>query len=513
MLPARRPFHATSYAAGILSAFPAWMTLQKPTSIGYKFVDAILGNELEFFNSALQIYQDYNSIVRSPIDAMTNIWQVELPYFLKSTSITDNTGTIPIQVVETPLEFLTNPPTRIGHPFYVLTPSGLNSNNIVGMEWLDGSPTGSLVLKVDGSEVVASSLLYYDILNRTNSINVIPSSGTNLAIGYVGLGQNSLFESGIIRAEWSLRGQYPIGKWLTTSGTVSNSKPSGIIWPTQNYIDLDTGNKVYYQMALNNPYGSGIYNQSDVQLSYFPISGTIIITDVFNLISGAPVVIPSSGINIYAYSSGALYNGVWQNDTWSYKGLENPVPWDVLPLDYQQAQIALGLSGVGPTASGIGKVSWRFLPSGGYIDDEVYPHSGTFKWIDGSGALSNVIRFSGGFSKYDIEYSYQQVDKITQLSADPKNQYHAASPDTGTLYFITGIDFWQNIDFETSATNSKCIRIDPYMLRPGSMLYYTFLMNTNYNDTWSNANTQDKTIQFYNHNIGYTDNLGIRNVL
>ena len=519
MLPARREFHTTQNTADILSYFPAWMKLHQSDSVAYKYVDAIVGNELELLTDTLHIYQDYNSIVNSPIDSMTSVGQIELPYFLKSTTITANNGVIPISVVQNSQEFLTNPPTRYSF-LYNVSPSGLAGSNIVGIEWLDGFPTGQLVVKRDGNEITASSILYYDISTVTNTINTIPTSGYSMGIGYVGLGQNALFESGVIQTAWNLKQQYPLETYLTASGTLSDTMPSGILWDKQSYINPDTGLKTYFNLALNNPYGSGVYDQYDIVLNNYPISGTLVLVDVFNLVSGVPTVIPSSGLNVYGFTSGHYdylignpdIGIVWQQDSWSYKGFENPVPWDMLPVDYQASQIAVGMSGIGPTAIVIGNVSWRFLPSGGYVDDEVYPHNGTFNWIDGSGGLSNTIRISGGFSKYDIQYAYQQFNNITQISADPKQQYHAASPSGGSMYFITGTQFFTYIAFEQSESNSNAVRIDPLVLRPGSNVYYTLTMNKSYKDTWANANTTDKTIQFYNHNIGYTDQLGIRNV-
>ena len=89
MLPTKRPFHSTMYAGGILSKFPSWMELQNPSSAGFRFIDAIAGNELELFNSTLEIYKTYASIVKSPIDALEKLSSIELSYFLKDSIIYD----------------------------------------------------------------------------------------------------------------------------------------------------------------------------------------------------------------------------------------------------------------------------------------------------------------------------------------------------------------------------------------------------------------------------------------
>ena len=511
MLPSRREFHPTVYAAGIMSRFPAWMKLQQPSSIGFRFVDTILGNELELFSNTLDIYKTYNSIVQCPIDALTKLYQVELPHFLNSVTIESEEGTI-INIVENDHEFLTNPPTRITGP-EIIQPSGLEGASIVGLEWLDGFPTGSLVIKRDSSDITASSLLYYDISTKNDLVNLQPVSGISFGIAYVGLGQNSSFNNiNQPESEWSLKKKYPDGIWITPSGE-QTTKPSGI-FDTQSFIDSDTGVKTYYKKSLNNPYGSGIYNQADTTLTFTPISGTIKVYDVFNLTSGVPTEIPSSGLNYYTFTSG-YYNSEIDTttlDTWNYKGFDNPIPWDILPQDMKNDRVTMGFPGVGPIPTLAGNVSWRMLPIGGYVDDEVYPNNGTFNWIDGpSTSGSNTIRFSGHFSKYDIQYAYQQYDNITQISADPKDAYKSASPSGGQLFFITGTEFYQSLRFETSTSNSNAIRIEPYILRPGTIVYYTLTTNTKRQDVWKNARTVDKTVQFYRHNIGATDNLGYRN--
>jgi hypothetical protein len=524
LLPSRREFHPTVYAAGIMSRFPEWMKLRQPTSVGFRFVDAILGNELELLSNTLDIYTTYNSIVRAPIDSLEELYQLELAYYFKDsfieTSQGDNEDVLKIKVVENSHEFLTNPPTRIGDAIIALEPSGLGGSSIVGLEWMDGFPSGILAIKRNCDDIAPSSLLYYDITTKSNTINPLPVSGITLGVAYVGLGENNSYEA-ITQpeSESSLKTKYPSGVWVTPSGE-QTTIPSGINWENQSFIDTETGLKTYFKKSLNNPYGSGVYNQADVTLTFNPVSGTIKVYDVYNLTSGVPTDIPSSGLNIYSFTSGYydIASGLNLLDTWTYKGFDSVIPWDILPIDMKRQRTDAGFSGVGPTANLIGNISWRLLPLGGYVDDEVFPHNTTFNWVDGitplynSGiATTNIIRFSGHFSKYDIQYQYQEFEQITQISADPKEVYKSASPSGGQLLFITGKEFYQPIRFETSESNINAVRIDPYIVRPGTTLDYTLLTNIQRQDTWMDAQTTDKTIQFYRHNIGYTDNLGHRN--
>jgi len=519
MLPSRRAAHSTMYTAGILSNFPAWMKLRDPSSKGFKLVDAILGNELELFASTLRMYAKYPRITDSPINTFSFLSQIEIPYFIKDKIIYTDDNT-PIYVVEKEHEFLTNSPTRInGLPDDVIYPSGLNGNDIVGLEWLDAYPSGTLVVKTNASDITPSSILYYDINTTIGQVNLIPVSGQSLGIAYVGLGENNSFDSNYdLESEWSIRVKYPAGIWITPSGE-SKTKPSGYL-EYENYIDLETGEKIYRQKMFNNPYGSGVFNKSDLPLDYTPISGTIKVTDPYNLISGLPAVIPSTGLPYYTYvDTFQIYDSETglisdANDTWIYKGYEEYIPWDITPREIQQKRIDAvpSLSGVPISGTYVATVSWEQLREGGYVDNEVYPNSGTFNYIDGTGDLINKIRFTNAFSRYRIEYAYEVFNNITQISTDGKDAYKPASNDKGTLYFISGADFYESLVTETSASKSTAVRFDPYMVRPGAVLYYTLRTNTKKDDVWMNSNTTDKTIQFYNHNIGYTDELGIRNV-
>lgn len=334
MLPNKRPFHTTLFTAGILSRFPAWMKLQEKTSYAYRMQEAILGNELELFNRTLQVYKDYTFINRSPIDATEYLSKIELPYFLKDNTITSKNN-IPIHVVKDNFQFLGNAPTRCSFKLPSIEPSGLEGYDITGVEYIAGFPSGTLVIKTSKSDIEPSSLLYYHLNTLHNTIDVFPYSGVALGIGDAGI-ENGSFDPGIPESEWSLKKKYPTGVWQSfdSSGNLveSNTMPSGINWQYMSYIDPDTGLKTYYHKALNNPYGSGVYDKADVILSAVPISGTLVVRDVYNLTSGVPTVIPSSGLNYYSY---VWVSGNFERDQWIYKGFENPIPIEQTPISLQ----------------------------------------------------------------------------------------------------------------------------------------------------------------------------------
>ena len=110
MLPSRKEFHPSLFTTNIVSRFPEWMKIRQPDSVGFRFVDAIVGNELELFNNTLDVYKSYFSIARSPVDSLENLYQLELSSLFSSTTIDTATGD-KVYVIENSHEFLTNPPT------------------------------------------------------------------------------------------------------------------------------------------------------------------------------------------------------------------------------------------------------------------------------------------------------------------------------------------------------------------------------------------------------------------
>lgn len=499
MFPTKKPYHTTYFASNLLNKFPAWMKLHNTDSIAYRFVNSIVGMELDLINSYLNKYKDYFFINKTSTNAISNLYQIELPYYLKDNIITDIYDNN-IYIVNDNISFLSNPPTRITE-VSAFNLSGVYPYYITGIEFFNSFPSGVLSVKTNNSDIQPSSLLYYKTNTINSNIENIPYSGDVLGIGYIGLNVNGSYDIAEPESEWSLKSKYPLSKWTDIDGNDYNTMPSGVIWSQQSFIDLETGIKTYYNKSLNNPYGSGIYHFADVELTFTPIPESIVVKDRFNYLSGVPTIIPSGGKEYFTYTSG----------TYTYVGFENPIPWDILPTDIQDDIIYTYGSGVPIIPESAGFVSWRLLPKGGYIDNEVYPNNGTFHWIDGSGDLSNIIRFSGGFSKYTIEYSYEQLQGISQLSSEPKHmQEESTTYNLSSLSYISSGDFYQSIPYETSLTTSNAIRIDPYTIRPGTTVYYTLTANKKINDVWENAKTTDKTIQFYKHNIGYTDNLGIK---
>jgi hypothetical protein len=467
------------------------MKMRDKDSAGSRFLDAIVGIELDLVERMMDVYKSYTNISDVPFSTPSLLYEVVIDYPLSSGVIYPENSYgfilsgVPIRTTDDRIRFFTNPPTRLDYNKRI-TLSGLTSG-IAGIEWLNGYPSGHLVVQQDISPVDASSTMYYTILGKDNEVQTTPVSGETLGIGYIGLDQNSAYD--IIEPESSgyLRRQYPVGPWTSSSGRLSSMPGDAVIW-YESYINEDDAKK-YRMVALNNPYGSGIYNLSDVDVSFIPISGTVKVYDILNLTSsGTPTEIDASGQGVYEFSSG----------TYHYIGYSGQVPGYLCSDPEISGQIATQKF----------STSWRLLPESGYVDDEVYPNTATFQWVNGAVPYRKTVRFTNPISKYQIEYQYKLYDSIVCLSSDSKNaRGYYAEKDVGDLHFLNGDGEWKRIAVKQAESNQLVYKTSCLNIRPGTTVKAMVTYNSKYRTRWSDANDVDKTIQFRRHNIGYTDNL------
>lgn len=503
MLAGKRPFKSNAILRSMMSRLPEWMKMSiDEESVGARFLNCIAAEEMGLLGRNLNLYSKYININDCPVDHITKMYELELEYPFSSGNIEpqDRHGNIlnyRIYPVEDELTFLTNPPTRLAEDGAdTIRPSGLNGT-ILGVEWMHAEPTGMLAVQDSQSPVEASSTLYCYTKTVDNSVNEIPFSGDALGKSYVGLTKNASYDLLMFDMSHSLETLYPTGIWISSSGD-SITAPTAAVYGYSSFID-PSGNKTYYDRALNNPYGSGVYNLSDRELTFDPISGTVKVYDILNLTpSGTPYEIPSSGAIVYTFTSG----------NWSYRGYYQTVPWEWTPPDIQANIIQAQGSGLTITATSGTYVSWQMLPSGGYLDTEVYPYSGTFTWIDGTGGTDKTIRFTNAESRYQAEYEYILHGNIRQLSSAPRDDHGSVGSRVGTLYFINGSQEYQEVSVEQSESSNLAVRIDPEDVRPGTSLKVILKVNAKRTEQWLNAQTNDKTVQFYQHNIGAFDQFG-----
>lgn len=508
MLPGKRPFNKNQITEAIVSHLPGWMKMRDGDSVGYRYLNAVLGEELDLLSRTLSYYTSYTNVVDSPVDALYQLSQVELDYPFSSGYITplDSNGTslgFNVIPVNSSLALFSNPLTRLEEdPENTIYPSGLGTIN--GIEWMSGDPSGLLAVQQNLDPIDPSSTLYYSIKNTTNLVDLIPVSGDALGLDYIGKGENASYDVLMPEPRWARERNFPMGPWITASGE-SSTPPSGVSVVYSSYVN-EENEKIYFYKGFNNPYGSGVYNKADVDLEFEPVSGTIEIFDILNLTtSGTPYPIPSSGAVIYSYQtpSGVL-DGIWM-----YEGYHNPIPEAITPqgvIDWVKENNSDVFTEIIPASSSY--VAWEHMREGGYIDDEVFPHSGTFNWIDGTGNLKPTIRFTNATSRYQAEYAHRVADSITQLSNDPKDSFASYSKINGSMFYIGSSGSYQEVPIEPSQSDPIAVRILPTDMRPGAVAKVLLTVNTRRTEKWLNAQTQDKTIQFVQHNMGYTDDFG-----
>lgn len=506
MLPNRRPFHISDTTLNMIQKLPSWMKMSNPESVGARFLESIFGAELNLLSRTSDDYGRYSSFVQAPVDEPTVMYDVELEEVLSPTGMiySSDTRAIPISLVYDRTNFLGNPPTRIEYQDSVF-PSGIPSGAI-SMEWLSADPTGYVVLQQNVSILDPSSTLYYQIRNTGNVINPVPISGNSFGVGYVGLGKNGSYDIVQPELRLSLEKKYPCGIWITSSGTVQATQPSGVLNIYDYYYDSD-GKKTYFYKGFNNPYGSGRYDIADVETTVSPTQGTVKVYDILNLTSsGTPTEVPSSGLAVYHLLSGLVDGDNFS--TWEYIGFSETVPESIAPEALKKEHLDASGFYIPVSATKLYDVSWELLPSSGYLDTEVPPNSGTFVWISGGGPTTNIIRFTNPMSTYQVEYSYVKYSSVRSISAEPRESQGVAQNKNNTIYFIDGTGTYKQVPTEASLSNQYAVRINPYTIRPGNTVKVDVRFYGNRSEIWEDAKNTNKTVQLVRHNIGYSDEFG-----
>lgn len=435
-----------------------------------------------------------------------NLYDIELEQPITTSYVTavDASGNaLPykIFVVDDQVKFLSNPVNRLEIEGGIINVSGITAP-ILGIEWVNADPTGYMVVQHSTTTITPSSTMYYRTRNVDNLVELQPFSGNMLGKGYVGLDENAAYEIVQPHPDWYYSKRYPVDQWFTPSGYVATEP--GELEQFYDSFYTDSGSKVYFWRALNNPYGSGVFTQSDVKIQHSPIAGSVKVYDIMNLTSsGTPTEIPSSGWNIYSYASG-LSDGHWE-----YQGYYNTVPEYVAPPEFIEDNLH-PVSGqyVPVNANLVKATSWRLLPSSGYVDDENHPNSGTFDWVDGVGPTNTIIRFTNPISKYQVEYEYTLHSNIRGLSWEPKDSNTSVSKQPGVLYFVEGDTKIKEVPVEVSKSDGLALRTDWRNVRPTVPVNITLKFNSARTENWIIPSGSNKTLQFIRHNMGFSDSLG-----
>jgi hypothetical protein len=484
------------------------------SSNGYKYINLLYGAEFDLANQMIK--ESYNNSFITSIDLTTDYALYELTFSgVPITSYLNSSGSVPIKITNE-TEFYTGSPTRLVSvgtlplPMYYLTytgglvasgagfqnsfDQGFNTpcwsvvSGIMGLEYIrkDMRGSGYLVVSSDidqekgffsgmyplfvidvGSNLKTSGDyvntygMFTGIKDRNYSGDLTyetlyPIDGKTLSGNYP-LTREVIDDSGII---CNIDHYTPYHGWMRNDvGTVV----AVVDYSGEYYYD-ESGNKIYYRTAYNNPYGYNNYSVAYLDLLYPPISGTLKVFDIDILdVSGNATEIPSNGKTLYYYKSPKMFLGNPSGD-----------------LEAKFDPIYLGYSSIVPSGQGFSSnmegsgcsiyktTSWNYLHVGGGID------SGTLAYVDGTGLITNKLMLSGYHSRYMVEYKYKIYNNLKYVSSLLSNG--TVSLDTQGPLFVSNTDKYNPVPYEFTKDpyygneSTRIITFDGLKVRPGSRI-------------------------------------------
>lgn len=490
----KRKNFISKYTYNVLDNMPSWLKLKDTESNGFPLINAF-GAELE--RSDQQFNENFNDVFIKT----SNPNQVKDLYFIDSRRLINKEtltasgkyGDVTIYVVNNEYDFLNNKANRVEYLRSVNLYSGLLSgimSGVFGIKYFYDYSSGYYYVINDGLAVNPSSILIYD--DNFNRIN-----NTTYASGRMDYDHFGVYEIVEPEASSYLSSRYPEWRIKTSGDVVSDiivsyssiphyDPPQASGWTTKWYYD-DDGFLKYYLTALNNPYGSGVYNLSSGHLSYTPISGTLKVYDILNLNqSGEPTQIPATGFNMYRYIS--------PSNDFTYIGYE-----DIIPQRYE------GYAGL--TGTLLYNTSWFQGKTSGYLDDDVPPHSGTFRYIHGTGEYTNIIWFNNANSKYMLEYDFSKFTYLQDIATDVKYNNNIDMLPTNPFLLTQSNNNYVSVPWEFAKTSLSGIRVDGDYIRPGRDAKITTTLTDVHSQLWVNPSGQPFNLNLYRLNLGYSQSI------
>lgn len=482
------------------------------TSNGYKYINLLYGAEFDNTNRAIK--ELYNNSFITSIDLTQDYSLYELTLSgVPLTSYLNTSGSIPVKITDE-AEFYNGSPTRIVEagtlplPMYYLAYTGTQVASGAGFQnGFDiglNTPCWSVVSGIMGLEYVRKDLRGSGYLIVSSDINqedaffsgmyplFVIDVGSNLKTSGDFINTYGIFNgikdknySGTLVNEvvnpidgLTLSGNYPLTREITDESgyihTIDHYTPyhgwmkdsTGIVvavvdYSGESYYD-DTGVKIYYRTAYNNPYGYNNYITAYVDLAYIPISGTLKVFDIDILDgSGNATEIPSAGKPLYYYRSSKMLTGSGLGDE----------QFDPIYLGYQS--IVPSGQGFSSNMEGSGcslykTTSWNYLHDGFGLD------SGILTYVDGTGLITNKISISGYHSRYMVEYKYKVYESNKYISAPMSNG--SVSLDSNSPLITTRNNIYNPVDFDFTNDpfygndRSKLITFRGSQIRPGSRI-------------------------------------------
>lgn len=338
--------------------------------------------------------------------------------------------------------FYSGSPTRVELDA-TLVVSGV-SYGPIGLEYMRTSPQGSgrfiVNLNVDSATAFQQGMNQTVVYNTdiVGNVETVPSSGYDYGLRTQNY-QNARYDE-VLVPPTDLRKRYPLtrtisapeaGSGMYTSYQIDHYTPyKEYVWDpvdytykavgfnTDYYYDSDTGEKIYYRTAFNNPYGTGVFDTVYMELNYVPISGTLQLWDIDNLTaSGTPWEVPQSGLQSYQSTADPYEPSGFP----TYIGYYPNVPTNYLPLGY---------SGLMP-ASTYKVTSWDYAHVSGGLNEQ-------FEWVEYPDyPITSRIRIDNPISRYLVTYKYKAFDKAKYLSTINSTK-HIRQDDGNYIYTIDG---------------------------------------------------------------------------
>lgn len=443
-------------------------------SNGYKFINLLYGAEIDELRDRLKtVYNDSSLALMEYKD--NSIFEVTLSGIPQSDILNTSVSGVSIKIVDAD-EFYNGDPTRI-IPTETISISGLLQG--LGIEYFrtDERCSGYLLINNDFNQTESYISGIYPSLKV-----FVDSNGSVVGI--------SGFYSSIIDQSYESRGidelltppdsgslyrQFPLERTVLDENGVSHNidyyEPyygwiynhnSGVIANTSKYTSDfyydENGNKIYYRVAYNNPYGYNNYTNTYLTLQHIPISGTLKLYDIDVLnASGNATEIPQSGIVLYTKQPSGTHGPI-------YMGYDRYVPNDI-----QFGSIA------GYEADVVTTTSWDYVKEGSYKNEN------TLQWIDSaSGEITNIIKIVNPMSRYIVEYKYSDFDKakyITSTDSLKNIRLDTYNP----IYTLESNNNLSTVDYKFTSDprwnspasgfyKTMVLTFDGWRVRPGSRL-------------------------------------------
>jgi len=479
------------------------------TSNGYKYVNLLYTIEVDLLYDYLDDARYSNSLEYFDYGTDYDYFEVTLnENVISDTVYGDN---IPIKIT-TQQEFNDGFPTRFNIES-IIPVSGV-SYGALGIEYVRKTAEGSGVLlintDVDASEIFPSGY-------QTISINIdpvgrgvygSPLSGYNFLVreqSYDVAGNDEII---VPPTRQELLQLYPEQKKIWAQSGVSEfsynywvdhyTPNNGAVWndtlktweargySEDYYLDMNN-NKVYYRTFLNNPHGTGNYNETYMPLKYVPISGTFKLYDLDILQSGQLVNIDASGTTLYIHSGMYDFSQFDDRDEWfsPYKGYDENVPHEFIPNGYKE----LNPTGVLP-AIPYQEVSWELQHEGARVGDD-------FTWQDDdTEPITNMLKIKNGQSRYIAEYFYKIANKIGYLTTLDSTKYirYGNGNYTFSIQDITNNRQEFDVSLSKDPTDRKAACFHGLLVRPFSTIDQ---LNVTFDVASDPLDLQDSSINIY----------------